>query len=62
MGKIANIRISQIAESHGIDKYFHLPSDNLLFFFFFFIYNRNLNSTKWPYSLQKGQKKWLIRK
>lgn len=62
MGKIANIRISQIAESHGINKYFHQPSDNLLFFFF--IYNRNLNSTKWPYSLQKGQKKkkWLIRK
>lgn len=50
--KSQTFKYLKITESRGTNKYFHLLSDNLLFF----IYNRNLNSTKWPYNLEKGRK------
>lgn len=50
--KSQTFKYLKIIESRGTNKYFHLLSDNLLFF----IYNRNLNSTKWPYNLEKGRK------
>lgn len=42
--KSQTFKYLKITESHGTNKYFHLLSDNLLFF----IYNRNLNSTELP--------------
>lgn len=50
--KSQTFKYLKIIESRSTNKYFHLLSDNLLFF----IYNRNLNSTKWPYNLEKGRK------
>lgn len=50
--KSQTFKYLKITESRGTNKYFHLLSDNLLFF----IYNLNLNSTKWPYNLEKGRK------
>lgn len=50
--KSQTFKYLNITESHGTNKYFHLLSDNLLFF----IYNHNLNSTKWPHNLEKERK------